>query len=1000
MKILKTSIISLLILTSVYAQKYTASLNQRSSFSGNPTTMTIDTVRILAVMVEFQPDNDNTTVGNGTFNSIYSQDYGTSIVDPLPHNKDYFLAHLEFVKNYYKKVSNGKQVIIFEVLPNSVTLSKTMRNYSPPIKSTDFTVMGDFIQETWKLADSANPGFNFSSYNLFFIFHAGVGRDISLPGSLGNERDLPSIYFNLKSLQKFYENNYQGVPVSGGSFFIQNSGVLPQTQSREVTSFNSKFLYQITTNGLLVSTVAGYLGLPDLFDTETGLSAIGRFGLMDGQSIFAYNGAFPPEPSPWEKMKLGWVTPIEISGSVNDLSLLIKTKNISTAIDTSLVMLRINANEYFLIENRQRDAFKDGAKLTLKNGSNIVNRTYLKDTTGFSSFSIDSLKGVLIDVDEFDWALPGSGVLVWHIDEKVINEKIADNKVNTNKKRRGVAVVEADGINDIGEKFYTIFGDEVIGEGTEFDFWFLENKADLYKNIFSNTSRPNTKSNDGGNSLITMKNFPALQNEMRFSLAVSDSLIKPYLNGKFPVGVKPSQIVISENSKYLLSNRDLFSFDNNFIPTIIAPLFSNSKVAFSISGTTQFLVGKVGTSLNLAKIVNGVSTLNSIALSKKITTTPIITSNLSESSRIVVGTENGTVYRFSMEPFALLDSVVSSEVDSVSYIYNENSVTNFVQIKNENNYTISNFTGGSLKVQGKFLEAQLLNQNGALTLAVLESSNKLKLFSCNSTPVLNKEVTLPASGLITSISASDNKLDGNLYLNYTASKELLSVNLQGANADNFPMEIKISDTLAGKVVAADFIGTPNPELIGCTKNGLIYAFDGKSGKLVDGFPISIGEELASAPTFLLNNGKIVLLTIGKSDFISSWELNLSGGKIFYSGNFANYENTNSVKLVYTTPVVNEFFPQTKVYNYPNPVTGSETFIRYFVGEDSDILVKIFDLSGDFVAELKGYGHGGMDGEIAWQVGDIQSGVYLARVEAKSISSGKSDSKIIKIAIIK
>ncbi|MBP9123280.1 MAG: hypothetical protein KBF60_09035, partial [Ignavibacteriaceae bacterium] len=217
MKLLKTITLIVSFGATVFAQSYSTTITPGSSKTGDITNSATDTVKILAVMAEFQPDNDNTTVGNGTFNSIYSQEYGSSIVDPLPHNRNYFLAHLEFVKNYYHKVSGGKQVVVFEVLPNSVTLSKTMRNYSPPINSTDFTVMGDFVQETWTLADQANPGFNFGGYNLFFIFHAGVGRDVSLPGSLGNERDLPSIYFNLASLQKFYGSGFQGVPVSNGS---------------------------------------------------------------------------------------------------------------------------------------------------------------------------------------------------------------------------------------------------------------------------------------------------------------------------------------------------------------------------------------------------------------------------------------------------------------------------------------------------------------------------------------------------------------------------------------------------------------------------------------------------------------------------------------------------------------------------------------------------------------------------------------------------------------
>ena len=96
---------------------------------------------------------------------------------------------------------------------------------------------------------------------------------------------------------------------------------------------------------------------------------------------------------------------------------------------------------------------------------------------------------------------------------------------------------------------------------------------------------------------------------------------------------------------------------------------------------------------------------------------------------------------------------------------------------------------------------------------------------------------------------------------------------------------------------------------------------------------------------------------------------------------------------------NEFFPINKAYNYPNPVYDGFTFIRYFVTEDSKINIKIFDLAGDFVAELNDNARGGFDNETKWDVGNIQSGVYLARVEANG-SSGKTESKVIKIAVVK
>src|SRR3989339_204451 len=389
-KILGFIVFTLFVLGSLSAQSFLTKINP---FPHTPDSQ--DTVKILAVMVDFQEDNDAATFGNGKFGTIYSKDYGTKILDPLPHNKEYFESHLLFVKNYFDKVSKGKQVVTYTVLPDTFSVSKTMRNYSPPNNSDDFLPLADFTSEVWTRADQLYPGFNFSNYNLFAIFHAGVGRDITLPGSLGNERDLPSLYLSPKALQNIYGSSFQGFPVSGGNFRINNSMILPETESRELTSFGSTFLFEITINGLIAASVASYLGLPDLFDTETGLSAIGRFGLMDGQSIFGYNGIFPPEPSAWEKIYLGWEQPVTVTPGNFDLTL--TAQAISSLTDTTIIKVPINSSEYFLIENRIRDASLDGAKVTYILNGHASTKIFPKDTAGFQSFAVDSIDGVVLD---------------------------------------------------------------------------------------------------------------------------------------------------------------------------------------------------------------------------------------------------------------------------------------------------------------------------------------------------------------------------------------------------------------------------------------------------------------------------------------------------------------------------------------------------------------------------------------------------------------------------
>ncbi len=375
-------------LGSISAQSFIGKINPfPKSFSKNLSAP--DTLKVLAVMVNFQEDKDDATFGNGKFGSMYSKDYGSEILDPLPHNKAYFEAHLEFVKNYYRKVSGNKMTVVYSVLPDTFSVSKTMRNYTSANNSDDFTNVADFTKEVWAIANTKYPTFNFSGYNVFVIFHAGVGRDITLPGSLGTEKDLPSIYLGLNGFKKIYGDQFEGFPVSNNSFKITNSMIIPETESRELSSIGGDVLFEISINGLLAASVASNLGLPDLFDTQTGLSAIGRFGLMDGQSIFAYNGLFPPEMSPWEKMYLGWLVPTTISPG--DFKINLTTNVAATLSDTVVLKVPISSSEYYLIQNRNRDANSDGSIIKyVSNGTNFTH-TFFKDTTGYYSYDTDSL---------------------------------------------------------------------------------------------------------------------------------------------------------------------------------------------------------------------------------------------------------------------------------------------------------------------------------------------------------------------------------------------------------------------------------------------------------------------------------------------------------------------------------------------------------------------------------------------------------------------------------
>ena len=957
-------------------------------------------------MVSFQEDADGTTFGNGKFGSIYSQNYGNDILDPLPHDKQYFESHLQFAKNYFQKVSKGKLEIEYTVLPDTFSVSDRMRNYSPAPGSNDFTPVADFSVEAWTKADQFNPGFDFSNYDVFLIFHAGVGRDVTLPGSIGNERDLPSVYLSENAFKDIYGNDFEGIPVMGGSFNITNSMIIPETESRELETITGSFLFEITINGLICASIGSHIGLPDLFDTETGLSAIGRFGLMDGQSIFAYNGCYPPEPSPWSKIRLGWAEPVTVD--IQNANINLVTDLAATLSDTVILKVPLNSSEYYLIENRSRDANNDGSTVTYINNGVVQTKTFLNDTTGYQSFDVDSLSGVITDVDEFDWAVPGNGIVIWHIDENVINEKIAENKVNTDKNRRGVDVEEADGVQEIGEQFTTIFGDVVVGEGSQADFWYASNPAVLFQNRFAKDTRPNTHTNSGANSLITIKDFSDISNRMNFKVEFGDSVVKPLFSYEFqsaPVHISTVELngvnyfifILSDNSVQILRNENLIYQH---------PEFSSYKPAVTVENNTLYVFDGLGSNLNYLMTDGNIISGGHITVSGSIITPCAINKLTSGEHELWFGTSESKIYKYNLgvmlnTPPELIDSIVINDefnpfniavnggyYSIISYPKTGQIERTLVTSSPDKSLIINNESPANLALtkdkDGKYITVVYTQQGFFHIISQDEITN-----SFSSTTQYSPF----------NFALVDLNRDGSNYIASNSGSELVCYNLTGSIADNFPISYDTKFLETTFPVSADFEGDSNSEVLSVARNGNLYAVDGGTGKSIPGFPISLGDTATATPSIFNQGGKTGIIAANAKGIVKAWIIGSIEGQISWKEEFADNENTSFIPAAENTNRINEFFPANRAYNYPNPVYEGLTNIRYYVAEDSKINIKIFDLAGDYVAELNDNAQGGMDNETVWDVSNIQSGVYFARIEASS-TSGKTEQAVIKIAVVK
>jgi hypothetical protein len=228
-------------------------------------------------------------------------------------------------------------------------------------------------------------------------------------------------------------------------------------------------------------------------------------------------------------------------------------------------------------------------------------------------------------------------------------------------------------------------------------------------------------------------------------------------------------------------------------------------------------------------------------------------------------------------------------------------------------------------------------------------------------------------------------------------------NSTGAMLDNFPIVVPSGDTLSSPPVVGDVNGDRLPDVVGATRRGLVVAYD-KTGKAVDGFPLLAGMGVQSVAVCTSTDSIIVAVASGDDGSVSAWVTGKTQVPVPAAGYpWPQYQHDAGLSgldttLIAGTPLASTFFPPSRAYNWPNPAYDGRTMIRYYVQENAEVWITIYDMAGDLVASLNGPGVGGMDNEVAWDLAQVQSGVYFAHIDAAG--AGASGSAVVKIAVVK
>ncbi len=998
------------------------------------------TLKILGIRVEFQEEisDDPRTTGNGLFDmrsqDEFLQQEGHTI-DPSPHDTLYFKKHLLALHNYWWTISKGRLSLEGEIFPKSESLAyrlpDSMAYYGAPDSSLSGKVemLRQFFHDSFNLADSlsihGDPQIyhiDFSQYDCFVIFHAGADLQSDL-GELVNPTpgDLFSGFIMLGDT----------VWVNDGTFPITEGIFVPETRSQDnrVTALNAVFAHEF----------GHQLGLVDLYNSQTFMTQVGDFALMDnnaqnvgvdvGYGVYV-SGVLPVYPCAWSRAYLGFVEPIKITSQENIG--LFAAEMLTDQLQ--LIKIPISPEEYFLLENRQVDL----------------------DGDHFSGLRADSATNVIlgpVDWDrnynrEYDWLLPGSGILIWHVDEGVAYldyngdglNNFWDNDLQWDKDRRFLSIVEADGIIDFGGNYYT-------GFGRKEDMFYKGNNTELTPSSFPSSESRN-KSNTHiqitdislSDTLMTLDisqgwsqfGFPQKfipETDVSSLVSVKGGLQTFVSSGRFIHAWDPGGASVIPHSDSV----EIMQFDSTLVRLPLAIFAENDSAFFGppslgdLDGDDTMEV--VATTVDgrvyawhsydrdldgRADVVEGfpVSLGDRVSMAPVICNFDSVEADLEIVINVAIPPHHSRASVISYAGEIIYSGGINGNVEGMAGT--DDYSTNFILTRRPLVTYICKYT--MYPHMGRYCEnvcgdafsspvAGDIDRDGDPEVVLPCSSGTIYAFDRNldpsfGFPVLTNERLrcLPVLG--------DIDKDGYLEIILTSSDKILAYNFNGTPVSNFPVTIShpggLTDLIVSSPILGDVDGDGYPDIIVGTKNKQILAYN-KDGRMVDGFPLPVGGAVTSSP-ILMNLDKDInpeLLVASDDGFIYAWELpgeykeeNFPWVMFGYDAGHTNYFPKDTLQ---PEPPAGDLLPASMAFNYPNPAK-SQTKIRYFLKEDAEVNIRIYDLSGMLVDDFPGPGVGQTHNERLWDSSKFASGVYLCRVEAKS--ENKSQVVFFKMAIVK
>ncbi len=999
-----------------------------------------ETRRILAVRVSFSVEDpdDRTTSGNGAFDLRTFDTVRDDYIFPFdapPHDRSYFEAHLQALRNYYLEISDRQLEIEFAVFPEdpdgSYVINRPLKEYgNGRTRNETAQRITQLFHDGIAAADTAEgENLDFSAFQAFVVFHAGLGAEAG--GQANN--DVPSAFVSRKDLDLFVNGP---IVVDDGAAVVRNGMLLPEAVSTDGRG---------GLNGTLVRFFAHQLGLPGLSNFEDELPAVGNWSPLDtggpgalasaarlnlqpltgepGDSLLI--GFVPSRLLAWSRIRLGWLEPAVVTR--NDTVRLVAPHVVGSGLHQAL-KVSVSATEYFLLENR-------------------ISRLGVHGRRPKIEFSAGGR--VWLSVDDYDAFIPGSGILIWHVDDTVIQASGEGVAVNSNPQyliapgqyRRGISLEEADGLEDIGNNA----ADRIVQagiisldtiEGGARDPFYAGNAT-----RFGPDTVPGTNSNLNYPTGITIQVLSPPADTMDVAITFDYQQDAWPATGLANVGSQAPRAIDLDGDgvkEILRSGGDVGSGTvqtppggPNALPLFLSgdPAIPAPHAAFPFFTSFTPAVGDVdgdgeadfiystGPTPVLWSRNNAAapSPVSAPGPSPEVSCPPLI-APFPDAPVDIWGWTNGGVTWGNLEGAKPgLAQLGGGHVASLA--------AGNVDDDPENELVALTGRGGLFVVEADGRVFQLatlseqvvggpvlgdLDRDGRDEIVTLGADGAVSIFSggrmtAQSVPVPGGAGSAPVLG--------DLDEDGYIEVLFGGEGRLWVVRFNGVHQTDTPLAFPLKDEtglISAPPVLADINLDGDLDIFAATTGGLVYGLDA-DGSSLPSFPLPVSGPVHASPLVddLDGDGTLELVVFTADGGAYLWHLetfdtHFTGNHLVWSQAGGGPGNANRLLTLPGDPpseTTSLLLPPDQIYCYPNPIRGTSATIRFFLGSSARIQVAVLNALGEIVDRMTMENPTPRtDNELRWNTGDYASGFYVCRVEA--ISEERSEVRFVKTAIIK